>query len=118
VDLRFDCVFYYAGDLDRAVRFYSETLGLRLESRDAVARFQIDGVLFELVPAQDEAKLSGRGNARLTFEVDDVEAAARELGRRGVRVGDIVTVANGRLAPFHDTEGNELFLWQYAGEER
>ena len=36
---RFDCVFYYVFDLDRAVRFYQEVLGLKLTSRDFVARF-------------------------------------------------------------------------------
>jgi len=47
---RFDCVFYYVTDIDRAVSFYTDMLGLKLISRDVVARFDIDGVLFEVVP--------------------------------------------------------------------
>ena len=86
---------------------------MELESRDEVARFRIDGVLFELVPTQDENKLSGHGNARLTLQVDDLAAAARELARRGVTVGDTVVISNGRFTPFHDPDGNELVLWQY-----
>jgi len=53
--IQFDCVFYFVSDLDRSVRFYSDVLGLRLKSRDAVARFNVDGVLFELVPSLGEA---------------------------------------------------------------
>lgn len=114
MEMRFDCIFYYVRSLDEAVRFYSGVLGFQLESQDAVARFRIDGVLFELVPAQDEHKVSGYGNARLTLEVRDIGAAVRYLQVRGVKVGDIVAVSNGLLAPFCDPDGNELVLWQYA----
>jgi hypothetical protein len=33
---RFDCVFYYVSDLDRAIRFYTTVLGFELSSRDVV----------------------------------------------------------------------------------
>lgn len=52
---RFDCVFYYVSELDRAIAFYTAVLGFELASRDAVARFRIDGVLFELVPSRGHA---------------------------------------------------------------
>lgn len=111
---RFDSVFYYTANLDRAVEFYTKVLGLQLTSRDVVARFSIDGVLFELVPTTDPALLSGNGNARLVLAVDSIEAAAAHLETRGVKVSDIHRVENGRLAPFRDPDGNEIVLWQYA----
>ncbi len=37
-----DAVFYYVTDLDRSVRSYGEVLGMKLKSRDFVARFDID----------------------------------------------------------------------------
>jgi len=46
---QFDCVFHYVTDMERAISFYTDVLGLKFVSRDAVARFDIDGVLFELV---------------------------------------------------------------------
>lgn len=113
---RFDCVFYYVGDLDRAIRFYTTVLGFRLSSRDAVARFDVDGVLFELVPTDDVGLLSGRGNARLTLAVDDIDDAAAELRAGGVPVSDVRQVANGRLASLTDPDGNEIILWQAAHE--
>lgn len=112
--MKLDCVFYYVMDSDRAVDFYSRTLGLTLVSRDVVARFRVDGLLFELVPTCDPTRCSGSGNARLTFEVPDIEEAAVSLRRKGVQVGEIEDVANGSFAPFTDPDGNELVLWQYA----
>jgi catechol 2,3-dioxygenase-like lactoylglutathione lyase family enzyme len=49
----FDCVFYYVSEMERAIHFYRDVLGLRFVARDVVARFDIDGVLFELVPATE-----------------------------------------------------------------
>jgi len=45
-----DCIFYYASDLERSIRFYSEVHGCKFLWRDVVARFDSDGVLWELVP--------------------------------------------------------------------
>jgi predicted enzyme related to lactoylglutathione lyase len=112
VKLGFDAVFYYVRDLDRAVAFYEDVLGLTLRSRDVVARFDLDGVLVELVPTTDPEKLAGRGNARLCLAVDDAEQAAADLRRLGVAAGPVERRENGRLATFHDPDGNELALWQ------
>ncbi len=112
---RFDCVFYYVSDLDRAIQFYTTAFGFRLSSRDAEARFHVDGILFELVPTSDRAVLSGHGNARLTLAVDEIEAAARELQAKGVPpVSDVHQVSNGRFLSLADPDGNQIILWQYA----
>lgn len=113
IRFRLDCVFYYVRDLDRAIQFYSTVLGFPVSSRDAVARFDVDGLLFELVPASEPSVLSGSGNARLTLAVDDIRAASEQLRGRGVVVSDVRSVANGSLASFADPDGNELVLWQY-----
>ena len=110
---RFDCVFYYVADLDRSIDFYTNVLGLHLASRDAVARFHIDGVLFELVPTDDASLFSGKGNARLTLGVEDIFAASSKLQAQHVAVSEVRTVSNGRLASFTDPDGNEIILWQY-----
>jgi catechol 2,3-dioxygenase-like lactoylglutathione lyase family enzyme len=109
----FDCVFYYVRDLENAISFYSDVLGLRLTSRDAVARFDIDGVLFELVPTRDEGKLRGGGNARLCLKVEDINQAVEYLNAKGTHADEIQKVGNGRLSSFEDPDGNEVNLWQY-----
>jgi len=110
---RFDCVFYYVSDLERAVGFYRDVLGLALRSRDFVARFELDGILVELVPST-EARVPGTGHARLTLGVDDMDAAVAELRRRGIPVTAPERKANGVLACLHDPDGNEICLWQYS----
>jgi len=114
--LRFDSVFYYVRDLDKAVTFYTHALGLPLQSRDTVARLDVDGVLLELVPTSDETKVQGGGNARLCFAVEDLNKATAQLRERQVPVDPVQVVENGLLAPFRDPDGNELVLWQYTGQ--
>ena len=112
VPFRFDCVFYYVIDMERAVSFYSDVLGLELRSRGIVARYNIDGVLFELAPAPSKADVTGSGNARLCLGVDNIDQALAELRDRGVRTGQSRAVPGGTLATFDDPEGNEIYLWQ------
>jgi predicted enzyme related to lactoylglutathione lyase len=112
VCFRFDCVFHYVRDMDRAVSFYSDVLGLELRSRDIVARFDIDGVLFELAPAPSEDDMAGGGNARLCLGVDNIDATLAELHERGVSTGQSKEVPGGTLAAFEDPDGNEIYLWQ------
>lgn len=116
IKIRFDCVFYYVRDLGRACAFYARVFGLSPSSRDAVARFDVDGVLFELVPTADERRLGGHGNARLALAVDDLGEARAELRTLGVPVSHILRVANGRLARLQDPDGNEIVLWEYASQ--
>ncbi len=109
----FDCIFYYVTDVDRAIQFYSEVLGMSLTTRDSIARFDIDGVLFELVPAPAGKKPTGTGNGRICLKVDDIDEAVRELHERGVGTGEIEDVGTGMFAFFEDPDGNEICLWQY-----
>jgi catechol 2,3-dioxygenase-like lactoylglutathione lyase family enzyme len=113
MNLKFDCIFYYVSDLEAAVRFYVDILGFQLISRDIVARFDVDGVLFELVPTGEEDKLSGKGNARLCLKTDNIDQAAADLGSKGISVSDPEDVEKGRVSSFLDLDGNEICLWQY-----
>lgn len=112
--IKFDCIFYYVRDLDISISFYTEILGFRLDSRDMVARLFIDDVLFELVPASDPLKITGIGNARLCLEVDEIQAAMNFLQEKGVPVGNVEDVGQGKLLRVQDPDGNEIVLWQYA----
>jgi catechol 2,3-dioxygenase-like lactoylglutathione lyase family enzyme len=99
--------------MERAISFYSDVLGLRLTSEDAVARFDIDGVLFELVPSRDKRGLKGDGNARLCLKVDNISQAVEYLKTKGADASEIQKVVNGKLVSFRDPDGNEIYLWQY-----
>jgi catechol 2,3-dioxygenase-like lactoylglutathione lyase family enzyme len=116
MQFRFDAVFYYVSDLERAIRFYTDVLDLRLRSRDVVARFDLDSVLFELVPTVDKSRLQGRGNARLCLRVDDMSRAIQQLQDKGVRTTRAEEKEGGILAFFFDPDGNEICLWQYSAD--
>ena len=112
MEFHFDCVFYYVSAMEPALRFYRDILGLKLISRDEVARFDIDGVLFEIVPT-GKGNLPAGGNARLCLRVDSVAQALEQLRARGVRTGAAVDKGTGVLGSFEDPDGNEICLWQY-----
>jgi len=106
-------VFHYVSHMDLAIRFYRDVLGFKLTSRDVVARFDLDGVLFELVPAPAKGNHHATSNARLCLRVEDVEQTLNDLRAKGLRTGAAVDKGSGVLGSFEDPEGNEICLWQY-----
>lgn len=109
----FDCVFYYVSNLERSIRFYRNVLGFKLVSRDIVARFDIDGLLFELVPAPGQSVVRQAGNARLCLRADNVEEALKQLQAKGVHTRTPESKETGKLGRFEDPDGNEICLWEY-----
>lgn len=109
---RFDAIYYHVKDMDLAIEFYRGVLGFSLQSRDYVARFHVDDVLFELVPAPAGQAISGPGNARLSLGVANIEDAIRYLGSKGVKATSAKQEVGGLMSLFHDPDGNELCLWQ------
>jgi catechol 2,3-dioxygenase-like lactoylglutathione lyase family enzyme len=106
--LSFDAVFYYVRNMDRSIAFYREILGLNLVSHDFVARFDVDGVLFELVPTPHGQAVSGTGNARLCLQVRDIRETIRQLRERGVESSEVKAEPGGLLSFFHDPDRNQL----------
>ncbi len=117
LSLSFDAVFYYVTDMEESIAFYRDTLGLPLVSRDYVARFELDGVLFELVPVPPGTVVPGSGNARLCFGVSDLGATLEQLQTRGIQTSEIKSKHGGKIAFFRDPDGNELSLWEGEKED-
>ena len=105
----------FVDDLDRARRFYGDVLELRETSAAPDwAVFDIDGknLVIERVPPDDpEHGLVGRFLA-VSFDVDDIEAAYRDLTAKGVSFADPPEkqVWGGTLAFLRDPDGNILTL--------
>jgi len=112
--LCFDSVFYYVSDMEASIAFYRDTLGLQLVSRDYVARFDLDGVLVELVPLPPGSVVPGSGNARLCFSVANLQETLEQLHARGIGTSKLKNKRGGKLAFFRDPDGNELGLWEGA----
>jgi catechol 2,3-dioxygenase-like lactoylglutathione lyase family enzyme len=112
---RLDLVFYWVTDMQRAVAFYRDVLGLRLLRQDSAtwAEFDAGGRRFALHSAGDGQPVGG-GGATAVFEVDDLRRAKGELSAKGVRFvheGDVEGYA--RFASFLDPDGNTVQIIEY-----
>jgi methylmalonyl-CoA/ethylmalonyl-CoA epimerase len=102
--------------LDRAVAFYRDVLGLSLlfQAPPALAFFDCGGVRLMLTPPEDDPAL--QGTSVLYYSVDDIEQAHAALAGRGVRFENPPHVVARMpdhelwLAEFRDSEDNVLAL--------
>jgi catechol 2,3-dioxygenase-like lactoylglutathione lyase family enzyme len=107
-------------DLDRARRFYEETLGLKTKDEwgGEGATLKSGDTLINLY----KSEFAGTNKATaLTFDVDDIEDEVRELKEKGVffehynlpglqQQGDIEVGEDMKIAWFKDPDGNILSL--------
>jgi predicted enzyme related to lactoylglutathione lyase len=102
-------------DIDRAVRFYRDTLGLKLlfQAPPQLAFFECGGVRLMLSPAEPEFDHQG---SVLYFAVDDIKTAHTALAAAGVTFRTpphMIAKLPDRevwLTDFEDSEGNVLAL--------
>ena len=112
--LGIDHVYYWTRDMDRAVTFYTDVLGLELAHRagNGWAAFRAGPVTLAL-HGTDEAELPPAGT--VVFRVEDLDAARWSLQQRGaVFEGHEAEVPGvGRFATFHDPDVNPIQLIEY-----
>jgi catechol 2,3-dioxygenase-like lactoylglutathione lyase family enzyme len=99
-------------DFNRAVQFYTETLGLQLKARygDEWAEVQAPGLAIGLHPGRRGGAGSGGGELSIGLEVEDLEAAMATLEARGVQFQGIRGDGAFCLAHFADPDGTALYL--------
>ena len=106
----------YVSDLDRAVKFYADTLGLKTAMHIPGHWATItaaDGTNIGLHPAgQRSPKPGANGATQVGFGVSQpIDAVVAELKSRGVQFyGPIVEDQAVRLAFLADPDGNSLYL--------
>jgi catechol 2,3-dioxygenase-like lactoylglutathione lyase family enzyme len=109
-----DHVYYWTRDMNRAVAFYTEVVGLSLVSRsgDEWAELDAGPVRFAL-HGTDEGDLPGGGT--VVLRVEDLDSARWTLEQRGARfdahVGEVEGFA--RFATFRDPDGNPVQIIEY-----
>jgi predicted enzyme related to lactoylglutathione lyase len=102
-------------DLERAVEFYGDVLGIRrsvyMPERN-FAEFETGTVTLNVHNPERMGIGEFRANANfLALHVDDVEASRRELEGKGVEFsGDIFDTGVCHMAFFADPDGNALML--------
>lgn len=108
-------------DLDKAIAFYRDVLGLRFLFRvdgQEMAFFDCDGVRLYLgIPESEEYRSRGM----VYFSVPDIDEAFRAISDRGVEFVDEphLIAREGdwqlRMAFFRDPDGNNLALMEETG---
>lgn len=100
-------------DFDRAIGFYTETLGLQLKYRmgDHWAEVATDGLTIGLHPQMEGQKPGTQGSLSIGFVVDSIDPAVAKLQERGVSFhGPVQDTDFVKLAFFADPDGNPLYL--------
>lgn len=96
-------------DMQRAVGFYTEKLGLTVtQQQDEWSELEADGLKIGLNAKEDPAQ--GDGGAVVAFTPDkELEDTVAELEADGVEFSDGISDHPwGRIAPFRDPDGNAL----------
>src|ERR1700758_1247684 len=99
--------------MERARRFYGETLGLPLVGDGAGPEYQLgeNVSMYLLDPTQIGSDFTGPHTASIALRVADVAETRAELETRGVEfVGEIYDTGVCHMAPFRDPDGNVLML--------
>ena len=109
-----DHVYYWTRDMDRAVAYYRDVLGLELGHRagDEWAEFRAGDVRLALHRTLESA-LPPSGT--VVFRVGDLDEAKWALEQRGVVFDGHESEVPGfaRFATFHDPDGNAIQLIEY-----
>ena len=114
------CVTFCVSDLDRASRFYEETLGLEKKYQySSYVGFECGGVEIGLIPKPSEEQKVSQLSASVELLVDDIEKSCKELREKGVRFVEELHEEpwGGRLATFTDPDGNNLQMVQIDWEK-
>ena len=119
---RTDFVSVPVTDMERAIRFYGETLGLpRASETEGWPEFQLgENVSLYLVdPTNIGRPFEGPHTSSIALRVPDVESAKRALVEKGVEFfGETFDTGVCHMAIFHDPDGNTLMLHRrYAPRE-
>lgn len=105
--------YYHVTDMDRAVEFYQNKLGLELLfQREDWSEFRVGEQRLALHTIRENPAPPSRGGAGISLEVDGIEQVITTLKERGVKFHEELQVFHyGKLASFFDPDGNVIGLY-------
>jgi len=108
-----DHVYYWTRDMDAAVAFYRDVVGLTLARRDGDDWAEFDAGAIRLALHGTDDDVPGSGTA--VFRVGDLDEARWMLEQRGARFDEYVGEVEGlaRFATFRDPDGNPVQIIEY-----
>lgn len=103
--------------MDTAVRFYTDTLGMKLTNRfgDHWATAQAGSFVIGLHPVSARYPAPGTpGSIVLGLEIDEpITDVVSRLTNKGVKLaGGIIEDASGKFVDLEDPDGNRIYLWE------
>jgi catechol 2,3-dioxygenase-like lactoylglutathione lyase family enzyme len=109
---RVDFVSFLTQDIQRAKRFYTEVVGLEVESEgESDMEFRCGQVTLDIFDPSSIGQPFAPSPAGLALRVPDVDAARAELEAKGVEFdGETIETGVCRQAWFKDPDGNALML--------
>src|SRR5215831_19786749 len=107
-----DFVSFLTQDIARAKHFYSEVLGLEIETEsDSDMELRAGQVTLDVFDPSSIGQPFAPSPAGLALRVPDVDAARAELEEKGVEFhGETIETGVCRMAFFQDPDGNALLL--------
>jgi catechol 2,3-dioxygenase-like lactoylglutathione lyase family enzyme len=107
-----DFVSFLTQDIPRARRFYTETLGLEIETEgESDMELRCGQVTLDIFDPSSIGQPFAPSPAGLALRVADVDAARVELEAKGVRFdGETLVTGVCKQAWFKDPDGNALML--------
>jgi catechol 2,3-dioxygenase-like lactoylglutathione lyase family enzyme len=107
-----DFVSFLTQDIARAKRFYTETLGLEIETEgESDLELRCGQVTLDVFDPSSIGQPFTPSPAGLALRVPDVDAARAELESKGVQFdGETIETSVCRQAWFKDPDGNALML--------
>ena len=109
---RVDFVSFFTRDIARAKHFYSEILGLEIESEgESDMELTCGQVTLDIFDPTSIGQQFAPSPAGLSLRVSDVAAARSELEAKGVEFdGEILDTGVCHMTSFKDPDGNALML--------
>jgi predicted enzyme related to lactoylglutathione lyase len=105
-------------DMSRAIRFYGQTLGIRVKSEgDQWSELDANGIMIGL-NGREATHGGSSGGAMLTLQPDgSLDDEVDRLKDAGVQFdGEVSEHPWGRIVSFKDSEGNDLQLFEPPAE--
>ncbi len=108
----------FVSNMDAAVQFYTDVLGLKLTNRFGNSWATVEagkGLTIGLHPASPKYPAPGtKGSMMLGMEIDEpIERMLARLNEKGVDIkGTIQREQEGTFAHLEDPDGNEIYLWE------
>ena len=108
----------FVSNMDRAVQFYTQVLGLKLTNRFGDYWATVDagkGLTIGLHPASPKYPAPGtKGGIMLGMEVQGaIEKVVDNLSKKGVQFkGSITRDQAGNFVHLEDPDGNDIYLWE------